>query len=234
MPTPQPGTLQKIPRAPASNGRGLHKRRNKIAAIAQNVETANSDSQGLLLLDRFLKPIYVSEKAVSILCYPEGPHKNAHLRAFLLRKIASLIPGQDGSLCPKIPDEFASGKRLYQVRVFTLQSHLGNGPRPTLAVILERERRASVEVTQAAAKKFRLTQRETEALELLTLGYKTREIAGQMAISPNTAKTFLRSVMFKIGARERSGILVKILQFAKGLEPFKFDIRSDTYWSVQI
>lgn len=214
MPRPQPGTLQKLPHASASNGRRLYKRRNKIAAIAQNFETTNPDTPGLLLLDRALKPIYVSEKAVSILCYPEELRKNGHLRSVLLRKIASLLPGQ--SLCPKIPHEFASGKRLYQVRVFTLQSRLGDGPTPTLAVMLERNRRASVEITQAA-KKFRLTQRETEALELLTLGYKTKEIASQMDVSPNTVKTFLRSIMFKIGARERSGILVKILQFAKGL-----------------
>src|SRR5439155_19476114 len=88
------------------------------------------------------------------------------------------------------------------------------GAVPALAVMLERNQRASVEITQAA-KRFRLTPRVTEALELLTLGYNTKEIASQMGISPNTAKTLLRSIMFKIGARERSGILVKILQFAK-------------------
>lgn len=100
--------------------------------------------------------------------------------------------------------------------MFTLKPRLGNGPGPTLAVMLERNHRASIDITQAA-KKFRLTHRESEALELLTLGYKTKEIAGQMHISPSTAKTFLRSVMFKLGARERSGIVVKILHFAKAL-----------------
>jgi len=41
----------------------------------------------------------------------------------------------------------------------------------------------------------------------------------QMHTTPNSAKTFLRSVMFKIGARERSGILVKSLSLRKGLAP---------------
>lgn len=221
MSTAAPGTLQKLARASAGSGKGLYKRRpvtstKKIVATAQNFETENSESPGLLLLDSSRKPIYVSEKAVSILCYPERPRKNGHLRSFLLRQIDSLLAGQEESLCPKIPHEFASGKRLYQIRVFSLKPHLGNGAVPALAVMLERNQRASVEITQAA-KKFRLTPRETEALELLTLGYKTKEIASEMGISPNTAKTLLRSVMFKIGARERSGILAKLLQFAKGL-----------------
>ena len=41
----------------------------------------------------------------------------------------------------------------------------------------------------------------------------------QMHTTPNSAKTFLRSVIFKIGARERSGILVKSLSLRKGLAP---------------
>jgi len=170
-----------------------------------------------LLLDSFLKPIYVSEKAVSILCYPEKP-RNGQLRSFLVRRIDSLLPEQSESLWPNIPHEYSSGKRLYRVRVFTLKPRLGNGPGPTLAVMLERNQRVSSDIAQAA-KNFRMTERETEALRLLTLGYKTKDIASQMGISPNTAKTFLRSIMFKMGARERSGILVKILQFAKGLAP---------------
>jgi len=212
---------EKLQGGSAGNENGLSERPpatspRKIVAIARDAR-GNSDSPGLLLLDSSLKPVYASERAVSILCYPERPRKkNGHLRSFLVRTIDSLFPRQDESSCPKIPHEFLSGKRLYQVRVFTLKSRLGNGPRPTLAVMLERKQRASIDFTQAA-KQFRLTQRETEALELLTLGHKTKEIASQMRISPNTAKTFLRSVMFKIGARERSGILVKMLNFGKGL-----------------
>ena len=210
--------LQKLPGGAAGNSNRLSRRSpktspKKIVAIARD-ERGNSDSPGLLLLDSSLKPIYTSEEAVAILSYPERPRKNGHLRSFLVRTIDSLFPTQDESSCPKVPHEFLSGKRLYQVRVFTLKPRLGNGPRPTLAVMFERNQRSPIDVTQAA-KQFRLTHRETEALELLTLGHKTKEIASQMRISPNTAKTFLRSVMFKIGARERSGILVKMLNFGK-------------------
>ncbi|HEX2666412.1 MAG TPA: helix-turn-helix transcriptional regulator [Candidatus Acidoferrum sp.] len=82
--------------------------------------------------------------------------------------------------------------------------------RPTLAVLLERNR-PHPDLLRAA-RRFHLTQRETAALELLMQGYTTKQIACRMDISPNTAKAFLRSVMFKSGAFNRAGILAKVLQ----------------------
>ena len=67
------------------------------------------------------------------------------------------------------------------------------------------------------AAKFHLTQREGEALDLLMHGQNTKQIASCMDISPNTAKAFLRSVMFKMGVCDRSGILAKILQVSEGV-----------------
>jgi DNA-binding CsgD family transcriptional regulator len=186
-----------------------------IAAMPRQRERANSDWPGLLLLDLLRKPLYANDEAISILCYPESPRKNGHLAHFLARMIDSLIPKQNGSASSssKVTREFASGKRRYQVRVFSLKSHLGNSLGPALAVLLERNG-GPIDVTQAA-QKFHLTQRETEALQFLMQGHTTKQIASHMDISPNTAKAFLRSVMFKTGASNRSGILAKILQLSK-------------------
>lgn len=90
-----------------------------------------------------------------------------------------------------------------------LQGHAG----PTLAVLLERNREHP-DLLQAA-RRFHLTERETAALELLMLGSTTKQIACRMDISPNTAKAFLRSVMFKSGAFNRAGILAQVLQLLK-------------------
>jgi DNA-binding CsgD family transcriptional regulator len=185
----------------------------KIAALPRQFEGANSDSPGFLLLDLSRKPLYANDEAISILCYPESPRKNGHLAYFLARKVDSLIPEQNASASSKVTGEFASGKRHYQVSVFSLKSPLENGLGPTLAVLLERNG-GPIDVTQVA-QKFRLTQRETEALQHLMQGHTTKQIAGRMCISPNTAKAFLRSVMFKTGAGDRSGILAKILQLSK-------------------
>jgi len=188
-----------------------------------NQVVPNSDSPGLLLLDRFLRPLYANEKAVSILCYPKSPRRNKRLGHFLVHRIDSLLSMQDGSLSSRVSNEFASGKRHYQVRVFKLKPHLRNSLAPTLAVLLERKYRASLDLLQIG-QKFRLTQRQTEALGHLMQGYTTKQIARRMEISPNTAKSFLSSVMFKSKACNRSGILAKVMQafgVCEGLETTK-------------
>jgi len=38
-----------------------------------------------------------------------------------------------------------------------------------------------------------------------------------MDISPNTAKAFLRSVMIKVGAENRTGIIARLLQASKAM-----------------
>jgi len=197
------------------NGNGLsrHLLLTSAASMPRQFQRANSDSPGLLLLDLLQKPLYANDEAISILCYPESPRKNGHLAYFLARKIDSLIPKQNDSASSKVTSEFASGKRHYQVRVFNLKSRLKNGLGPTLAVLLERNG-GHLDVTQAA-QRFHLTQRETEALQFLMQGHTTKQIASGMCISPNTAKAFLRSVMFKTGASNRSGILAKILQLSR-------------------
>ena len=187
----------------------------KIAAIPQEFETPRfetpkSDSAGLLLLDNRLRPLYVNDEAVSILCYPRTPRGNGDVANFLKQRIDAMLPKRNGSPDPTFSSEFASGRRHYQVRVLALKCNLENLLGPTVAVLLERKREHP-DVLRAA-RKFHLTEREKEALELLMQGYTTRQIASRMDISPNTAKAFLRSVMFKTGASNRAGILAKILQ----------------------
>ena len=202
----------------ASNGNGssrhLAEASPKIGAIRQPFETSRfetpkSDSPGLLLLDTLFRPLYLNDEAVSILSYPQDPRGNGHVADFLQR-IDSLLFRRNGSPDPKFSGEFASGRRHYQVRVSALKSNLQDRAGPTLAVLLQRNREHPDLLR--TARKFHLTQRETAALELLMQGYTTKQIACRMGISPNTAKAFLRSVMFKSGASDRVGILAKILQ----------------------
>ena len=202
-----------------TNGNGLSGRLaqagTKIGVIRQQFETSRfetrkSDSPGILLLDTFRRPLYANDEAVLILSYPQTRHGNGHAANFLKQRIDSMLPERNGSPNPTFSTEFVSGRRHYQVRVFALKSnqdHLG----PTMAVLLERKRE-HLDLLRAA-REFHLTKREKEALELLMQGFTAKQIASRMDISPNTAKAFLRSVMFKTGASDRSGILAKILQF---------------------
>ena len=197
-----------------SNGNGLSRHLvqqcPQIGTTPQQFETPESDSPGFLLLDSLLRPLYINDEAVSILAYPQILNGNGRVASFLKQKIASLLPRSNGSAAPRFPNEFESGRRQYKVRVFTLKSNLRNHSGATVAVFLERNRQHPA--LSRAARKFHLTQREIEALNLLMQGYTTKQIACRMDISPNTAKAFLRSVMFKSGASNRAGILAKILQ----------------------
>src|SRR5205814_2596316 len=70
---------------------------------------------------------------------------------------------------------------------------------------------------ESVTRKFRLTKRETETVKLLLQDLSTKQIASRMDISPNTAKAFLRSVMIKVGAENRTGIIARLLQASKAM-----------------
>ncbi len=210
---------RELTRASAPKGNGLSKylpgaTGRTIAPIPEPYERANSHSAGLLLLGAFLRPLYLDEEAVCILSYPEIPRSNKRFDDFLMRRIKSLLPKQNGTSHTRFPRAVTSGKRQYQLRVFALKSHMANGAGPSLAILLERNQRMWPHL-RLVAQKFRLTQRETETLKLLMHGHATKQIASRMDISPNTAKSFLRSIMFKTGACDRSGILAKILEISE-------------------
>jgi len=174
---------------------------------------------GFLILDASLRPIYASEEALAILAYPEVPSKNKGFDNFLQGRIRSLVPsnGHHNGFSPsKFQNEVASGKRLYQLRAFSMKSSLAIERGPAIALLLERNPRGELEL-ESVARKFRLTRRERETVDLLLQGLSTKQIASQMDISPNTAKAFLRSVMIKVGAENRTGIIGRILQASKAL-----------------
>src|SRR5437016_11403018 len=172
---------------------------------------------GFLLLDASLRPIYASEEALAILAYPEVPPKNKGFGNFLLSRIRSLLPrnGHHNGFSPsKFLNEVASGKRRYQLRAFSMKSNLGIERAPAIALLLERNPREALNL-ERVARKFRLTRRERETVDLLLQDLNTKQIASRMDISPNTAKAFLRSVMIKVGAENRTGIIGRILQSAE-------------------
>ncbi len=68
--------------------------RGSLIEMKLNQVVPNSDSPGLLLLDRFLRPLYANEEAVSILCYPKSTRRNKRLGHFLVYRIDSLLSKQ--------------------------------------------------------------------------------------------------------------------------------------------
>jgi len=196
-----------------SSGNGHHLSRVRGESLAA----------GFLLLDASLRPIYASEEALAILAYPGVPTESKDFGNSLQSKIRSLVHsngnhnGHHNGFSPsKFLNEVASGKRRYQLRAFSMKSNLGIGRGPAVALLLERNHRGSLHL-ESVARKFRLTPREKETVDLLLQDLSTKKIADRMNISPNTVKAFLRSVMIKVGAENRTGIIGRILQASKSM-----------------
>jgi len=180
---------------------------------------AESPTTGFLLLDASLRPIFASEEALAILAYPGVPSEQG-FNNFIQIRIGSLVSsnGNHNGFSPfELVNEVASGKRRYQLRAFSMKSNLGIERGPAIALLLERSHRGAFNL-ESLARKFCLTQRERETVDLLIQDLSTKQIASRMNISPNTVKAFLRSVMIKVGAKNRTGIIGRILQASKGLD----------------
>ena len=75
---------------------------------------------------------------------------------------------------------------------------------PALAVALFRSNSATGVGRSGAMSAPRLTGRERELLELVSLGLTNQEIAQRMFLSPHTVKDYLSSVLAKFGAANRT------------------------------
>jgi DNA-binding CsgD family transcriptional regulator len=177
-----------------------------------------STTTGFLLLDASLRPMFASDEAMAILAYPQVLPQQG-VNNFVQSRIRSLVSSNSNhkSFSPcKFLNEVASGKRRYRLRAFSVKSNLGIGGGPAVAVLLERNHDEGLNLA-SVARKFHLTRRERETVDLLLRDLSTKQIADRMGISPNTAKAFLRSVMIKVRAENRTGIIARILQAPKNM-----------------
>ena len=102
-----------------------------------------------------------------------------------------------------------SGRRRYSCRAFQLDSNRpGNSPTLT-ALVVERGPHLPVSRRQLG-NAYRLTPRECQVTELLTLGLTNKEIAQRLGVTPNTVKMFLKLVMSKMDVTTRAGVIGKL------------------------
>jgi DNA-binding CsgD family transcriptional regulator len=182
----------------------LHKARSESLGVP-------SSSAGLLLLDTSFRPLYANQEALAALTYPVNLTKDGNFDSFLEGRVQTLFTGLHGSRLLKCPGPLASGRRCYNVQIFSVRSPLANGAKPAVAVLLDRGQKSPLDLSYLSGR-YRLTQREVETVGHLVQGCSTAKIAERMQISPNTVKAFLRSIMMKMSAGSRAGIIARILQ----------------------
>ena len=164
---------------------------------------------GLILLDSSMKVMYSNDEALAVFSYPDRPATGKTAKAMLTEKIHEVF--NERALYENVPVVFISGRRSYICRSFSLGVSLSGPSKPSIAVTIERDRQPLYELEV----RFQLTEREREAVEHLSEGLTSKEIAQRMNISPNTVKTFLRLVMIKMGVTTRSGVIGKIIEAAR-------------------
>jgi DNA-binding NarL/FixJ family response regulator len=166
-------------------------------------------SEGLLLLDSSMNPIFVNPVATQILVYPEKPEAQKNLSSYLASRIRSTLFSQQSSNGPALVPRFQSGRRTYWCRSFQVNSMANGHPQASLAVLFGRASAAKSASLAQLSDRFHLTTREQEVAQFLLEGLTSKEIGIRMQISPNTVKAFLRLIMVKMGVSTRSWIVGK-------------------------
>ncbi len=166
-------------------------------------------SEGFLLLDSSMNPLFVNPVARQILVYPEKPEAQKNLSSYLASRIRSTLLSQQPSTGPALVPRFQSGRRTYWCRSFEVSSMANGHSQVSLVVLFGRASVASSASLAQLSERFRLTTREQEVAQFLLEGLTSKEIGMRMQISPNTVKAFLRLIMVKMGVTTRSGIVGK-------------------------
>src|SRR6266478_7622462 len=96
--------------------RGWFQQERKRRASHERTAPARTRA-GFLLIDSFLKPIYVNDEALSILNYPDAQGDSASFRKSILATSRALL--SDAAESPAI-SRIASGRRHYNCRFFSV------------------------------------------------------------------------------------------------------------------
>lgn len=89
---------------------------------------------------------------------------------------------------------------------------VSNGGSPMSAQIARKVVQSFFRPNYDPKSSVKLTERETEILDLLSKGYINKEIAEQLSISPDTVHNHLRRIYEKLQVRTRTEAVVKYLK----------------------
>lgn len=179
---------------------------------------------GLLLVDLSLKVVAFDEGAIAILQQPDKLGEYRDVRDCIPREVTELVrkQGTAGARMPAVT-YFKIRETRYACRGFWMEPGNGWSQQPIVALHIERNP-SMTETLQQISEEYRLTSREQEALSGVLAGLSSKELAGQMRISPNTVKAFLRLIMIKMGVSTRVELFAKILR--RNVSPQKISAAS--------
>ena len=164
-------------------------------------------SPGLLLLDARYQIVFANDEALSALQPAQQDQNGVCNNASAMQNMQNLITRF--AIDDKVPAQFTYAGRAWHSIRFTLP---GSKPEMMSALVIGPVRASQSHAT-TFARMFRLTARETEALELFMKGFSVKETAARMRISSSTAKAFLRLITIKMGVSGRAEMLSRLLSY---------------------
>ena len=166
---------------------------------------------GLVLLDSSFHVVAATWEAAAILSYPEPPSHEREVEVQIPEEILESLRSQDQGNPAPVTTHFRAGRRKYICQAHSLHACGGASQQPAIALLFHRNSSAT-ETIHEIASEFNLTDREREALQGISLGLSSKELAAEMKISANTVKVYIRFIMVKMGVSTRAGIVAKILE----------------------
>jgi DNA-binding CsgD family transcriptional regulator len=167
--------------------------------------------RGLVLLNLSLELIGCDSGALSILNDTNQSGGGAEPAHRLPEEVMDFVRRRKPSDWSSATMSFFDGESEYICRAHLIESQIGYLSQAIVGIHLERvscPREAIAEV----AMKYRLTEREREVLQGISIGLSNKEMADRMHISPNTVRAFVRLIMTKMRVSRRAAIVVGVLQ----------------------
>jgi DNA-binding CsgD family transcriptional regulator len=172
-----------------------------------------SKSPELLLVDMRDHVVFANDEALSALQLGQQDQSSGCTNASVMQDLQNLIARFAAN--DKIPDQFTfAGFAWHSIRFALPNGTEPNGTEPKMmSAFVIGSCKASQSPATTFGRMFRLTPRETEALELFMRGLSVKETAAQMKISSSTAKAFLRLITIKMGVSGRAEMMSKLLNY---------------------
>lgn len=182
--------------------------------------------EGIVITNLTLEPIAVDAGALRILSGRDASSSDASARVRIPREFINFVRGSaSGAAAQKSMHVRIAGSD-YHCRAYMMKRpENGVIAEPVVVVHLQRVWYPHNAI-QRVASEYHLTDREQEALLGISMGLTSKELAKRMNISPNTVKTFLRTIMIKMGVTTRTGILSKLLESNGPNQPEKPEDRA--------
>jgi DNA-binding CsgD family transcriptional regulator len=187
---------------------------NKIGIIGGYAVGAAQEvpEDGIIQTDDSLRLIASDSRAAAILNDVSERHGANGLRLGIPREISEALLSRTPEDWPGIRVPFFGRRYNYHCTMYHVEPQNGVLKQKVVTFHLQRDASPNAAILQIVSR-CGLTPREEEVLRGISIGLTTKEVAQRLNISPNTVKTYLHSIMLKLGVTTRAAIVGKLLNF---------------------